>query len=82
MAAVGKIFMSGGSQAVRIPMEFRFEDCREVYIFRDELTGNLILSQTPQTWANFFKLREELGPLPEDFMADRQDLPSQDRELF
>ena len=70
--AVAKLFATGGSQAVRLPAEFRFEKATEVYIRRDESTGDVILStRPPGDWRAFMKLREELGPLPEDFLADR-----------
>lgn len=72
-----KVFMSGRSQAVRLPKAFRF-DCDEVYIHRDEVTGDIILSKKPTTWDDFFALLEELGPaedlwsdLPKDFPPER-----------
>lgn len=42
---VAKLFKNGGSQAVHLSAEFQFEG-DEVYISRDERTGNVILSQT------------------------------------
>jgi antitoxin VapB len=67
-----KIFQNGASQAIRLPAEFRFAaDLDEVYIRRDELTGNLILSAHPGgTWAEFFALRDE-APASTDFLANR-----------
>ena len=41
-----KVFMSGRSQAVRIPAEYRFAT-DEVYIRRDPQSGDLILSEAP-----------------------------------
>jgi antitoxin VapB len=41
-----RVFMSGRSQAVRIPAEYRFKT-DEVYIRRDPPSGDLILSQAP-----------------------------------
>ena len=38
-----KLFMIGGSQAVRLPAEFRFEG-DEVEIRRDSVTGEVVLS--------------------------------------
>lgn len=38
-----KLFMNRRSQAVRLPAEFRFEGS-EVYIRRDPLSGDVILS--------------------------------------
>jgi antitoxin VapB len=66
-----KLFKNGASQAVRLPAEFRFEG-DEVYISRDERTGDVVLSTHPGTqgWAEFFDLVEELEA-PEDFMSDR-----------
>lgn len=78
-----KVFMSGRSQAVRLPKAFRF-DCDEVYIRRDAVTGNIILSKKPTTWDNFFALLNELdaADIPEDFLIDRpKDLPPE-REIF
>ncbi|MDR6860643.1 AbrB/MazE/SpoVT family DNA-binding domain-containing protein [Variovorax guangxiensis] len=67
-----KLFATGGSQAVRLPAEFRFENTTEVYIRRDESTGDVILStRSPVDWGAFMQLREELGPVPEDFLANR-----------
>lgn len=67
-----KLFTTGGSQAVRLPAEFRFS-ADVVYVRRDERTGDVILSAEPRTsWAEFMALRAELGPLPGDFLADRQ----------
>lgn len=67
-----KLFATGGSQAVRLPAEFRFEGATEVYIRRDESTGDVILStRSPMDWRAFMQLREQLGPVPGDFLADR-----------
>jgi antitoxin VapB len=72
MQKTAKLFINGGSQAVRLPAEFRFE-AEEVYVRRDERTGDVILSIHPRsTWAEFMALREQLGPVPEDFLADRR----------
>jgi antitoxin VapB len=72
MTKIAKLFTTGGSQAVRLPAEFRF-DVDQVYVRRDERTGDVILSTQPQSsWAEFMALRQQLGPLPEDFLAERQ----------
>jgi antitoxin VapB len=66
-----KLFTNGGSQAVRLPAEFRFEG-DEVYIRRDPRTGNVILSARPElSWMEFMALRHQLGDLPKDFLSDR-----------
>jgi antitoxin VapB len=67
-----RLFMNGGSQAVSLPAEFRFAADR-VYVRRDARTGDVILSTEPRTsWAEFIALRTELGPLPGDSLADRE----------
>ena len=50
MTQTAKLFTSGRSQAVRLPSEFRFEG-NEVFIRRDPLTGDVILSRKPADWA-------------------------------
>lgn len=80
MRQVAKLFMNGRSQAVRLPTNFRF-NCEEVYIRKDPDTGDVILSKKPGSWDDFFKLADAAG-VPEDFMADRANEPSQERNLF
>lgn len=68
---LAKLFTNGGSQAVRLPAEFRF-DADSVYVRRDPATGDVVLSRREQAdWAAFMKLRAELGCAPDDFLADR-----------
>lgn len=66
-----KLFVNGGSQAVRLPAEFRFEGLKEVYIRRDSVTGEVILSPKPASdaWSDFFALRDQAN-VPADFMAE------------
>lgn len=74
-----KVFMSGRSQAVRIPAKFRFvED--EVYIRRDARNGDIILSQSPDSLAEIFEALDTLGT-PDDFLtpSDRAQTPPQER---
>lgn len=68
---VAKLFKNGASQAVRLPMEFRFEG-NEVYVTRDDATGDVVLSNRPgaKTWNEFFELLQEVE-VPADFMAER-----------
>lgn len=72
-----KVFISGNSQAVRIPKEFRF-DAAEVEIFQ---RGNeLILKPQPKNLGVAFQLLTEM---PSDFLADgRDDTLPQEREIF
>lgn len=79
-ARKARVFMSGRSQAVRIPAEFRF-DTDEVYVRRDHQTGDLILSRSPSNWDEIFAALDDAG-IPDDFMADRQQGISEDREAL
>jgi antitoxin VapB len=68
---VAKLFRNGASQAVRLPAEFRFEGT-EVFISRDDETGDVVLSTRPgsKAWAEFFRLLRATEDAPE-FMPDR-----------
>ncbi len=68
---VAKLFKNGASQAVRLPVEFRFAG-DEVYVTRDDTTGDVVLSNHPgaKTWNEFFELLHTVE-VPPDFMADR-----------
>jgi len=56
-----RLFTTGGSQAVRLPAEFRFEGS-EVLIRRDQRSGDVVLSSVKDTsWAAFVALREQLA---------------------
>ena len=79
-----KLFVNGGSQAVRLPAEFRFDNSDEVYIRRDAVTGDVILSakRTSNAWRDFFALRDQ-AEVPGNFMNDRPLNESlKPRELF
>jgi antitoxin VapB len=77
---IAKLFFNGRSQAVRLPVEFRFEG-DAVSIRKDPTTGDVILSARPNSWDDFFQLRDQTE-IPDDFMADRGDEPPQKRDLF
>jgi antitoxin VapB len=49
MHRTAKIFATGRSQAVRLPLEFRF-DVAEVFIRHDPATGDVVLSRKPTDW--------------------------------
>jgi len=53
MRKTAKIFTNGGSQAVRLPADFRFTGS-EVFIRKDPETGEVILTEKPRTWDKFF----------------------------
>jgi len=63
-----KVFKSGGSQAIRLPKEFRVEG-DEVYLKRTR-EGILVMSKDP--WDVFMEGVEELS---EDFMAAGREQP-------
>lgn len=69
---IAKLFNNGGSQAVRLPVEFRFEG-DEVLVRKDEHTGDVILSSknNHNTWAEFFALRDSDRKVPPTFMSER-----------
>jgi len=71
-AKAAKLFVNGGSQAVRLPAEFRFEGADEVFIRRDAVTGDVILSarRASNGWREFFALRDAAG-FDDDFGVDR-----------
>ncbi len=73
-----RVFMSGRSQHVTIPADFRFRSS-QVSIRRDEETGEVILSEIPSIDEVLAALKE--SPLPEEFMnpADRDMSPPQSR---
>ena len=75
--AKARVFMSGRSQHVTIPVEFRFRST-EVSIRRDP-NGNIILSEVPNLTEVFAAL--DAAKLPDDFMsdADRDRRPAEDR---
>lgn len=73
------VFKNGRSQAVRIPAEFRFK-AKEVYVRRDDQTGDLILSENgPVSWEKIFAALDDAG-FPDDFMADRDQGTAEVRE--
>lgn len=81
MPVTAKIFMSGRSQAVRLPKEFRFEG-KEVFIRRDAISGDVILSHHPDSWTGLFEL-DATTEVPADFMqADDRTQPEQLRDPF
>ncbi|MBS3934799.1 MAG: AbrB family transcriptional regulator [Sulfuritalea sp.] len=81
MTAIAKLFMSGRSQAIRLPARLRLA-ASEVII---EQIGSALWVQ-PQTeaandmgaWLHAFYASTE--PLPDDFLAERQDAPPQERD--
>jgi antitoxin VapB len=81
MAIVSKarVFMSGRSQHVTIPAEYRFRS-KEVSIRRDAISGDIVLSEGPGAWADVFAALDSAG-VPDDFLsaADRDSRPPASR---
>jgi antitoxin VapB len=74
-----KIFKNGGSQAIRIPAQWRF-DSEEVYVRFDETLNALVITQRhPRPMEKFFALVEKLGPIPEDEWPTLDPVPDSPR---
>ena len=76
-----RVFMTGNSQAVRLPQEFRF-NTEKVAIRREG--DNVILSPPYKNWADYFEKAPRIG---EDFVAAMEEmrsnpLPLENREPF
>ncbi len=80
MTMKAKIFKTGRSQAVRLPLAFRF-DSPEVYI-RHGAEGEVVLSTKPQrrTWKEIFSALDH-AEAPEDFLQDRDTAPPSERDF-
>lgn len=81
MGHIAKVFQTGRSQAVRLPLAFRF-DTKEVFIRRDEATGDVILSPRPSDWNGLLAAVEAARHDSRDYLTERWDAPAQTRELF
>jgi antitoxin VapB len=69
VAQIAKLFMNGRSQAVRLPAAFRF-DAEEVFIRRDPVSGDVILSRRPPNWDSFFAALVGTE-VPDEFLSYR-----------
>jgi len=83
MTITAKLFMSGRSQAIRLPAKLRL-DAKEVRI--EQIGSALWVQPEPLPgqslgdWlAGFYQATE---PLPDTFLADRTDAPAQTRDWF
>ena len=80
---IAKLFKNGASQAVRLPADFRFEGS-EVYVTRDDSTGDLVLSARPgaKAWNDFFELMHTID-VPNEFMSERpMNVVPKERDIF
>ncbi|UUZ47336.1 antitoxin [Massilia sp. B-10] len=76
--AIAKIFMSGRSQAVRLPKEFRLSG-DQVSVSR--VGRSLVLTPIEPQWSDFFGLLAEFDtdfPIERDQPETEQDRPSLD----
>jgi antitoxin VapB len=81
MSQVAKLFINGRSQAVRLPVAYRF-DTKEVFIRQDAETGDVILSRKPATWDEFFIALKGID-VPADFLdANERKQSAEDRDPF
>ena len=81
MTQTAKLFKNGRSQAVRLPAEFRF-DGDEVFIDKDPITGDVILSSKPRDWDDLFTLIKNT-PVPKDFLnAKERNQADENRDPF
>jgi len=81
MNQVAKLFINGKSQAVRLPVAYRF-DTKEVFIRRDPETGDVILSRKPADWDDFLSAIQGID-VPADFMSkEERTHVTQDRDPF
>ena len=79
MSQVAKLFMNGKSQAVRLPVAYRF-DTKEVFIRRDHETGDVILSRKPADWDAFLSAIQS-ADVPADFLSKAErEQGTQDRD--
>jgi len=69
-----KIFKNGKSQAVRLPKEFKFQG-NEVYVKR--IGRNVLLIPKDDPWESFIS---SLDQFSDDFMAEREQPPTESRE--
>ena len=83
MTKQARIFSHGGSQAVRLPAEFRFTDIDAVYVRRNA-AGDVVLSRhAPQPYATFMATRNSLWVLPDAFLSpSERDQRIEDRDPF
>jgi len=74
MLATAKVFMTGNSQAIRLPKPFRV-NVSEVWITKNDATGEITLKpkenaeQRKHNLEKLFKMIAD-APLPDDFLSE------------
>jgi antitoxin VapB len=69
-----KIFKNGKSQAIRLPKEYRFQGSK---VYLKQIGNAVVLIPENDSWQT---LIESLALFSDDFMLERQQPPSQERE--
>lgn len=72
MTKTAKLFTNGRSQAVRLPVAYRF-DTQVVFIRKDPVTGDVIPSRRPNDWNGFLVATANV-PVPDDFLSSEERL--------
>lgn len=77
MHATAKLFMTGNSQAVRLPKSFRL-NAAEVWITRNDTTGEITLQPKPgpDELQAFFSLLDAAPRHGTEFVPPRDDAPA------
>jgi antitoxin VapB len=71
-----KLFKNGGSQAVRLPKEFRFQGSQ---VFIKKVRDAVVLLPHQDSWQVLF---DSLAQFTDDFMESRDQPAQQDREML
>ena len=74
----GKVFLNNRTQAVRLPVEARFDESVERVNVR-VVGKDRVLSPVENTWDSFFLSRETVS---DDFMTERATQEQSERESF
>lgn len=81
MTFTARVFMSGRSQALRWPAKLRLQ-AKEVRL--EQIGNDIWLHPEVPSEQNMGRWLEQFyastDPLPDDFLADRQDSPAQERD--
>lgn len=79
MHATAKLFVTGNSQAVRLPKTFRM-NATEAWVTRNDATGEIILHPKPgaDELAAFFTLLNNAPTDSPEFVPPRDDAPAED----
>jgi len=73
--AIAKVFISGNSQAIRLPKQFRV-DAKEVFVRWQD--NGLLITPRPDSWKGFMQGCEGLS---DDFPVKQDSLPADSERL-